>query len=41
MSIFEGFIDSADFETLKRRGDSAIKNWIDNQLKGTSVTVVW
>jgi len=35
-----GFIDSADFEELKRKGDQAIKNWIDNQLKGTSVTVV-
>jgi len=35
-----GFIDSADFEKLKRQGDIAIKNWIDNQLKGTSVTVV-
>ena len=35
-----GFIDSADFEKVKRQGDSAIKRWIDNQLKGTSVTVV-
>ena len=35
-----GFIDSADFEKLKRQGDTAIKNWIDNQLNGTSVTVV-
>lgn len=35
-----GFIDAADFEELKKRGDTAIKNWIDNQLKGTSVTVV-
>ena len=35
-----GFIDSADFEEVKRKGDTAIKNWIDNQLKGTSVTVV-
>jgi len=35
-----GFIDAADFENLKRKGDIAIKNWIDNQLKGTSVTVV-
>ncbi len=23
-----GFIDSADFEKLKRQGDTAIKNWI-------------
>ncbi|MBC8213270.1 MAG: TIR domain-containing protein [Candidatus Marinimicrobia bacterium] len=35
-----GFIDSADFEALKRKGDTAIKNWIDSQLQGTSVTVV-
>ncbi len=35
-----GFIDAADFEAIKRRGDAAIQNWIDNQLKGTSVTVV-
>jgi MTH538 TIR-like domain (DUF1863) len=35
-----GFIDAADFEEVKKKGDQAIKNWIDNQLKGTSVTVV-
>jgi len=35
-----GFIDAADFEEVKKQGDQAIKNWIDNQLKGTSVTVV-
>ena len=35
-----GFVDSADFEAIKRKGDPAIKNWIDNQLNGTSVTVV-
>jgi len=35
-----GFIDAADFEAIKRRGDAAIQNWIDSQLKGTSVTVV-
>lgn len=35
-----GFIDAADFEKVKRNGDQAIKNWIDNQLNGTSVTVV-
>lgn len=35
-----GFIDAADFESVKRRGDNAIKAWIDNQLRGTSVTVV-
>lgn len=35
-----GFIDKADFEAVKRKGDRAIKNWIDKQLEGTSVTVV-
>lgn len=35
-----GFIDKAAFEQIKRQGDSAIHNWIDKQLKGTSVTVV-
>ncbi|MEZ8504674.1 TIR domain-containing protein [Vibrio splendidus] len=35
-----GFIDAADFEKVKRQGDQAIKNWIDQQLEGTSVTVV-
>jgi hypothetical protein len=35
-----GFIDAADFEAIKRQGDQAIKNWIDKQLSGTSVTVV-
>ncbi|MDA8256923.1 MAG: TIR domain-containing protein [Betaproteobacteria bacterium] len=35
-----GFIDAADFEKVKRQGDAAIKRWIDDQLKGTSVTVV-
>ncbi len=32
--------DKADWEKVKRQGDQAIKNWIDNQLSGTSVTVV-
>lgn len=35
-----GFIDASDFEKLKRQGDTAIKNWIDKQLEGTSVTIV-
>ena len=35
-----GFIDAADFEEVGRRGDDAIKHWIDNQLTGTSVTIV-
>jgi len=35
-----GFIDKAEFEAVKKKGDAAIKRWIDDQLKGTSVTVV-
>lgn len=35
-----GVIDHAEFEKLKRTGDRAIKNWIDEQLQGTSATVV-
>ncbi len=33
-------LDAADFEKIKRQGDAAIKRWVDNQLDGTSVTVV-
>lgn len=35
-----GFVDAAEFEEIKRKGDVSIKRWIDNQLNGTSVTVV-
>jgi hypothetical protein len=35
-----GFIDKADFEKIEKNGDQAIKNWIDDQLKGTTVTAV-
>ncbi|MCK9199709.1 MAG: TIR domain-containing protein [Gallionella sp.] len=35
-----GFVDKADFEKIKKQGDAAIKRWIDDQLNGTSVTVV-
>jgi len=35
-----GFIDKADFEKVERQGEKAIKDWIDKQLDGTSVTVV-
>ena len=35
-----GFVDAADFEKIKKQGDPAIQRWIDNQLKGTSVTAV-
>lgn len=34
------FIDKADFEPIKRKGDKSIKNWIDKQMHGTSVIVV-
>jgi hypothetical protein len=35
-----GFIDAADWESIKREGDSAIERWIDDQLKNTSTTAV-
>lgn len=35
-----GYIDKAEFEKLKLRGEQAVKKWIDEQLEGTSVTVV-
>lgn len=34
------FIDAAKWEEIKRGGPEAIKRWIENQLNGTSVTVV-
>jgi len=35
-----GFIDSVDWESIKRQGDDAIKRWINKQLDYTSVTVL-
>ena len=35
-----GFIDAADFEKLRKKGDNSIREWIDSQINGTSVTVV-
>lgn len=35
-----GFFDSAKWEEVKKKKDSEIEKWIDEQLKGTSVTVV-
>lgn len=35
-----GFIDSVDWESIKKGGDEAIKRWIKDQMNGTSVTVV-
>lgn len=33
-------VDKAEFEKIKKNGDSVVKKWIDNQLEGTSVTIV-
>lgn len=33
-------IDAVAFEAVKQKGDAKIKEWIDRQLHGTSVTVV-
>ncbi len=35
-----GFIDSVDWEEVKRKGDKEIERWINSQLEHTSVTVV-
>lgn len=35
-----GFLDAADWESIKKKGDAAIERWIEDQLKNTSVTVV-
>jgi hypothetical protein len=35
-----GFFDTATWEEVKKKKDSEIEKWIDEQLKGTSVTVV-
>lgn len=34
------FLDAAAWETVKQRGDAAVKSWIDGELAGTSVTVI-
>jgi hypothetical protein len=34
------FLDAAEWEKVKKNGDAAVQNWIDEQMKGTSVTVV-
>jgi hypothetical protein len=36
-----GFWDAAAWEEVKKKGEEAIKRWIDKQLGGTSVTVVF
>jgi hypothetical protein len=35
-----GFWDSAAWEEVKKKGNPAVEKWIDDQLNGTSVTVV-
>lgn len=35
-----GYVDAAGWEKVKRGGDNAIKKWIDDNMLGTSVTVV-
>ena len=35
-----GFHDAAEIEKVKRQTRAAIAQWIDNQMQGTSVTVV-
>ena len=35
-----GFIDSASWEEVKKKGNDAIKKWIADALAGTSVTIV-
>ncbi len=35
-----GFIDAAQWEEVKKGDEDSIKKWINNQLEGTSVTVV-
>ena len=35
-----GFVVAAEFEKIKQQGDQAVRNWINRQLNGTSVTVV-
>ena len=35
-----GYVDSAAFEQVKRRGQRAVYDWIDEQLAGTTVTAI-
>jgi hypothetical protein len=35
-----GFIDSVEWESIRRQGDDAIEEWIEDQLQNTSVTAV-
>lgn len=42
MGVIEGNspVSDNDWEKIKKGGDTAIKNWIDGQLKGRSCTIV-
>jgi hypothetical protein len=42
MGIIEGNKEAHpnDWEQIKRKGDKDIENWIDNNIKGTSCTIV-
>ena len=35
-----GYLDKAEWEETKKKGDTEVKRWINKQMKGTSVTVV-
>lgn len=35
-----GYLDKVSWEKVKKKGKTAVKQWINRQLKGTSVTVV-
>jgi hypothetical protein len=35
-----GFVDAVEWESIERAGPAAIERWIDDQMKGTTVTVV-
>ncbi len=38
--LSSGVIDHAEFEKVRKQGDTAIKQWIDQQLSGTTATIV-
>jgi hypothetical protein len=35
-----GFVDAVEWESIERQGDEAVRRWIKDQLRYTSVTVV-
>lgn len=35
-----GYIDASEFEKIEKQGENVVKRWINEQLEGTSVTVV-